>query len=274
MCDVSQAESGTIFISYRRQQSSHVAGRLYDQLADLFGPDRIFIDIDAIKPGENFAEVIDHAIATTTVLLAIISPHWLTATNEEGYRRLDDLNDIVRLEIEAALTRNVLVVPILVEGAVMPGRRDLPESLASLALCNAFVLRHESFRHDVERLAAEIGGVIRTRSRTEPTSGPAGNKRWKLESVTSSSFEEKFRLSAGAEAHEIIYKVGWVGNKIIVDGKVDAVRFEVNKEHFLGILSSLLGIEVTVRIEHPSLLSPPRMVLRIGSEILMQEFRN
>jgi hypothetical protein len=79
----------------------------------------------------------------------------LAATNERGRRRLDDPYDFVRLEIEAALARGVRVIPILAQGAVMPGRADLPQSLAGLADRNAFLIRHESFRSDAGRLVRQ-----------------------------------------------------------------------------------------------------------------------
>src|SRR5215469_10154204 len=154
------AEGGGIFVSYRRQESSHLAGRLYDRLADRFGEDQVFIDVNTIEPGVDFAEEIFHAVAACTVLLAIIGPNWLTATDERGSRRLDDPDDIVRLEIEAALARGVRVIPILVEGAVMPGRKDLPESLAGLARRNALLIRHDSFRSDAGRLVTAIERVL------------------------------------------------------------------------------------------------------------------
>src|SRR5579862_959179 len=120
------AGEGGIFVSYRRQESSHLAGRLYDRLADRFGEDQMFMDVDTIEPGVDFAEEIFRAVASCKVLLAIIGPSWLTATDANGRRRLDDPDDIVRLEIEAALGRSVRVIPILIEGAVMPTRQDLP----------------------------------------------------------------------------------------------------------------------------------------------------
>ena len=157
-----EAEGGGIFVSYRREQSSDIAGRLSDRLADRFGEEQVFIDVNTIKPGVDFAEEISRAVAACKVLLAVIGPNWLTATDERGRRRLDDPDDIVRLEIEAALARNVRVIPILVAGAVMPGRQDLPESLAGLARCNALLIRHESFRDDVARLVTAIEGLVHT----------------------------------------------------------------------------------------------------------------
>ena len=154
------AEGGGIFISYRRHDSSHLAGRLYDRLADRFGEGQVFIDVDKIEPGVDFAEEISRAVAACQVLLVILGPDWLTATDERGARRLDDPGDTVRLEIEAALARGVRVIPILAEGAVMPGRNDLPESLAGLAHRNAIRIRHESFRNDAERLVTAIERIL------------------------------------------------------------------------------------------------------------------
>jgi hypothetical protein len=154
------AEGSGIFVSYRRQETSHLAGRLSDRLADRFGEGQVFIDVDTIEPGVDFAEEIFRAVAACKVLLAVIGPGWLTATDEQGNRRLDDPDDIVRLEIEAALARGVRVIPILVEGAVMPGRQDLPESLAGLARRHALLVRYESFRSDAGRLVTAIERIL------------------------------------------------------------------------------------------------------------------
>ena len=169
------AEGGGIFVSYRRQDSSDFSGRLYDRLADRFGATQVFMDVDAIEPGLDFAEEVNRAVAACTVLLAVIGPNWLSVTNGRGRRRLDDPDDIVRLEIEAALARGVRVIPILTQGAAMPGREDLPESLVGLARRNAFQIRHESFRSDAERLITGIERIL------APACGsaraPAGRRR-------------------------------------------------------------------------------------------------
>jgi len=154
------AEGGGIFVSYRRQETSHLAGRLADRLVDRFGKGQVFIDVDTIEPGVDFAEEIFRAVAACKVLRAIIGRTWLTAIDERGGRRLDDPDDIVRLEIEAALARDVRVIPILVEGAVMPGRKYLPESLAGLARREAILIRHESFHTDAGSLVEKIERIL------------------------------------------------------------------------------------------------------------------
>ncbi len=171
-----------IFVSYRRQESSHLAGRLYDSLSSRFGEDQVFMDVDTIEPGVDFAEEIFRAVAACQVLLAIIGPVWLTSADEQGHRRLDDPDDIVRLEIKTALARGVRVIPILMEGAVMPTRHDLPEALAGLARRNALPIRHNSYRSDTGRLVTAIERVLAApgtaeRSRLHdlrPAGNPAG----------------------------------------------------------------------------------------------------
>jgi phage gpG-like protein len=135
---------------------------LYDRLAERFGAAQVFMDVDKIEPGVNFPEAIRRALATSKVLLAVIGPHWLTAADQLGRQRLNDPEDFVRLEIEAALARDVRVIPILVEGADLPGQHDLPDSLADLAHRNAFSMRHETFRYDAERLVTAIEGIVDT----------------------------------------------------------------------------------------------------------------
>jgi hypothetical protein len=95
--------SGGIFISYRRDDSRHAAGRLVDRLAQAYHRDQLFMDVDAIEPGLDFLKVINEKVAACDVLLAVIGPAWLEARDEVGARRLDNPDDFVRLEIEAAL---------------------------------------------------------------------------------------------------------------------------------------------------------------------------
>jgi hypothetical protein len=176
--------AGRVFISYRREESSGLAGRLYDRLAARFGDDQVFMDVDTIALGVDFADVITQAVSTCEVLLAVIGPRWLAATDEDGQRRLDDPDDIVRLEIAAALERDIRVIPILVEGAAMPRRRQLPADLAKLARRNAFTLRHESFRFDADRLLDAIEPVLRAKAApaaSSPTQATPVPRRVELE---------------------------------------------------------------------------------------------
>jgi hypothetical protein len=172
---MSAAASGAVFISYRRQESSGIAGRLYDRLAEQFGDDQVFMDVDNIAPGVDFAQVITQTLSTCEVLLAVIGPRWLTATDQEGRRRLQDPDDLIHLEIATALERGIRVIPVLVEGAVMPRPQDLPDSLAGLARRNAVGVRHESFRSDADRLVAAIQPT--QRPPPAPSGGPSGPPR-------------------------------------------------------------------------------------------------
>ena len=128
----SPAAAGRIFISYRREETAYPAGWLCDRLIEHLGQGQVFKDVDSIQLGDDFVEVITAAVARCDVLLALIGDQWLTITGEDGRRRLENPDDFVRLEIEAALTRNVRVIPVLVDGARMPRAGELPPSLAKL----------------------------------------------------------------------------------------------------------------------------------------------
>jgi|SRR5271165_850293 len=124
--------SGQIFISYRRDDSSAWAGRLYDRLIGHFPLNRIFFDVNNIAPGVDFVKAIEESMGSCDVLISVVGKHWLTATDEYGKRRLDKTDDFVRLEIATALKRGIRVIPVLVDGASMPRCGDLPEGFINL----------------------------------------------------------------------------------------------------------------------------------------------
>jgi hypothetical protein len=144
--------AGRVFISYRREETAWQAGWLFDRLVDRFGRDQIFKDIDSIELGDDFVEVITAAVGSCDVLLALIGDRWLTVTDGQGNARLDNPDDFVRLEIEAALTRDVRVIPILVGRAGMPRAEELPANLAKLVRRNALELSPSHFESDTGRL--------------------------------------------------------------------------------------------------------------------------
>ena len=166
--------SPRIFISYRRDDTSAHAGRLYDALAARFGADRLFIDIDTIPVGADFAEALQEAIDSADVVLVLIGRSWLTASDKTGAPRLQDPNDFVRLEVEAALERKARILPVLVQNADMPTTDDLPDSLSGLVRRQAFELADRRWRSDLtglvsalERLAEQSRREAEERSRRE-----------------------------------------------------------------------------------------------------------
>jgi hypothetical protein len=199
-------QGGGIFVSYRRQEESHLVGRLYDNyLVDHFGEDRVFVDVDTIKPGMNFAAEIIRAVTACQVLLVIIGPAWLTAADKRGRRRLDDPDDFVRLEIGTGLaTHGVSVIPVLADGAAMPSQHDLPGDLASLAPLQALTIRYESFHNDAGRLIKAIERVLETlrgpgRNETAPVAQLLANAEHAADSITDASSKAQ-ALSGIAQA--------------------------------------------------------------------------
>lgn len=150
--------AGNIFISYRRDDAAAWAGRLHMALERHFRRDQIFMDVDSIEAGLDFAKVIDAEVAKCDVMLVVIGKDWLDVRDASGRRRLDNPGDFVRLEVERALRRDIRVVPVLVDGASLPKAEELPAGMQGLVRRQAWELRHSSFAAQANELAREIGG--------------------------------------------------------------------------------------------------------------------
>ena len=146
-----------VFVSYRRKDTQHAAGRLGDLLNQDFD---LFMDVEDIAPGTDYTQALMRAVDASQVMLALIGPDWATELNESGQRRIDDPEDWVAHEIAVGLHRNIVVIPVLIDGAHMPDREDLPPHLAGLANRHAFRLHHESFADDAARLRQAIHRVV------------------------------------------------------------------------------------------------------------------
>jgi hypothetical protein len=143
---------GKIFINYRRGDDPGYTGRLFDRLQEAFAPEQLFLDVDNIAPGLDFARVLDERIAESDIVLAVIGRGWIDARDAKGGRRLDDPDDFVRIEIASALSQDKRVIPVLVGEAQMPRPEQLPDVLRPLARRNAVRLTHERFRVDMQSL--------------------------------------------------------------------------------------------------------------------------
>jgi hypothetical protein len=143
---------GSIFLSYRREDTEGQAGRLYDDLVAVFSSDSVFMDVAAIQPGRDFRKSIDQSLNSCGVFLSLIGKSWLTAKDISGQRRLDDPADFVRIETGAALKRDIPVIPVLVQGASAPKPDQLPDDLKELAFRNAVELTHPRWNSDIQVL--------------------------------------------------------------------------------------------------------------------------
>ena len=145
-----------IFISYRRDDSSGEAGRIFDQLSRRLRRTTIFMDVDAIELGSDFVETLKNNVEECDVMLAIIGPTWLSLLDEDGLPRIQNEADFVRIEIATALERGIRVVPLLVRGAELPSIEELPDNIRELARRHGVELRHDRFNSDIEHLTASI----------------------------------------------------------------------------------------------------------------------
>ena len=147
---------GGIFVSYRRRDRGERAMRLAQALVRAFGREQVLFDVEALRADENFAAAIAAAADASTLSLVLIGPGWLAASDRSGRRCLDRDDDLVRLEVAAALARPAPVLLVLVGGAARPAAEDLPADLSGLAQIEAVVLSDARWGADLERLLLAI----------------------------------------------------------------------------------------------------------------------
>jgi TIR domain len=149
-----------IILSYRRQDSAAITGRIFDRLAKKFGSRSIFMDVDNIPIGIDFRKRFNEELDTCNVLVVIIGKGWVGERPSER-PRIEDEEDFVRMEVEIALARDIPIIPVLVDGGIMPKPNDIPPSLSSLTYNNAAeVGSGRDFHANVDRLIEAIRAIL------------------------------------------------------------------------------------------------------------------
>lgn len=143
-------------ISYRREDTGLIAGRICDRLRASFGADKVYMDIDSNPIGVDYRKHIDKSLGGCNILLAVIGPRWLEK-DAASRRRIDQPNDLVRLELVSALKRDIPLVPLLIDDTKMPAKEEIPEELESLIYREAFRIDSgRDFHHHLDILCDQI----------------------------------------------------------------------------------------------------------------------
>jgi len=171
-----EGSAGGICISYRRDDTAATAGRIRDKLSEHFGESRVFMDIDSIEPGSDFPKAIRTAVGLSQVLLVLIGRQWLILDERSSKPRIFDPSDWVTIEIKTALQNDIRLIPILVDGAIMPSRKELPPTVRDLADRQAFEITNKRFNSSLSPLISFLDEII---------------FKWKLEDSKKGVFRRK-----------------------------------------------------------------------------------
>jgi hypothetical protein len=152
--------SKRIFLSYRRDDSQDETDRLYQFLCQKFGTQHVFRDLDTIRKGFDFVEIIEKNLQSCAAAVVIIGDKWLNIKDSAGKRRLENPGDYVRLEIAAVLERDIPVIPLLIRGEQMPEGDSLPNDLKPLVRRQIAILRDSQFESDAEYLTKELEAAL------------------------------------------------------------------------------------------------------------------
>lgn len=149
-----------IFLSYRRTDTQGITGRIYDRFTAEYGSDSVFMDVDSIPPGVDFRKQLTDWISSSDILVVVMGDKWLDK-GEAGVNALEDATDFVRIELQAALERNIPVIPLLVDGTQMPSAAELPDELSDFAYRNAIsVSSGRDFNEQMNRLFMDLSLLL------------------------------------------------------------------------------------------------------------------
>ncbi|MEV0803214.1 toll/interleukin-1 receptor domain-containing protein [Kribbella sp. NPDC050281] len=189
------AQRVVIFLSYRRGDTQWAARGIYDRLVNRYGRKNVFRDLDAIPPGARFRDYVESKISESDVLILLIGKAWASYADETGQRRLEQARDPVRLEVETALRLGLPIIPVRVEGALMPTEGDLVPSIIDLLEFNAAEVTDSRWDYDVDRLLWAIDETVEGRLRP---SAPNSTGDRDAEEKAGREAEEKARRDAEA----------------------------------------------------------------------------
>jgi hypothetical protein len=168
-----------VFISYRGEDSQSYGALLYNELERRFGEDHVFLDAESIPAGADFSKELLGRVRSARVVLAVIGPCWLTATDPAtGQRRIDDPDDWIRRELVEAFATGVRVIPVVTDHADLPREAELPTDIAALSRCQYRHLRHRESTADLARIVADLISLdpILATGASRPATSTSGGK--------------------------------------------------------------------------------------------------
>ena len=219
--DMRQSPAGqagpTVFVSYRRSDSSSAARQIADALKARFGTDNVFFDTRDLAAGTDWHRDIEERVRASDVIVAVIGPQWVTIADERGRRRVlqPEEEDVVRTEIEAALRGGGRVVPVLVDDAALPARDALPRPFRPITSLNAVTLRHASWDQDIEALIGALAAPAPAAAPQPAAASPAGPESW--EPAPGGPGESHYRRVAKALSRGVLVPVLGAGVHAAVD---------------------------------------------------------
>lgn len=250
-----------IFITYRRNDVPGHAGTIFTTLAKTYEREKVFFDTSSVGTGERWTDRLQDAVDRSLVFLCVIGPHW-------DARELHDPEDVVRRELATALAKGRPVVPLLIDGARLPSREELPGDCQRMLEYQAQAFDAYDFdfyEEKLKRLPGIIDGLI---ARMAQAGDPAARCRLHLECRSNRGegnpwfeldgktfFDLRF---SGNATHTREFPVGW-HTVTLVHSIVGAARHGSGPRRRVTVASYRLFFEAgeyVARVEHHQPLLP------------------
>ena len=209
-----------VFISYRRDDEGPASRFIKAELDKIFGNEHVFMDLNNIRKGDNWKNIINSSLDQCDCLIVIIGKNWLRLQDENFIRRIDKKGDWVRKEIETALYRKVKIVPLLL-GGTLPQEEALPKSIKKLVENQGMSISALTWQNDISSLVDFLISLGYKRKETlVEFPNPKGKK-------------ETFPLAlSDSELNDALKKlVGWEITYAPVPGQAPKEMQEISKKY-------------------------------------------
>lgn len=241
-----------LFISYRKAEAGHAAGRLYTDLERKLAPGQVFLDKERLEGGDPWPERLRTEAERATVMIVLIGERWLKVQDPHtGDRRLNVPDDWVRTEVETGLKVVPVVLPVLLDGAQPLTASSLATvpSLERLAKLQALRLRDEDWPSDIETLTK----YLRDRGfelRTDSPPNSAGRVAL-VEPTMRLAIDRITPLSERQRGQELVYGTVVLGTGDFAYGKGLTIQLAMENLSVVDLVVKTLDLVVDEHDEQP-----------------------
>ena len=182
-------EPFTFFISYRRIDTAPVALLLKHELEKRLQFLRVFVDVEALQPGEDFPDRIRRSIEAARATIVLIGDRWMPAragkkAPSDKKQKPNSAPDYVALEIEASLNSPVrgadgkrikaerTIVPVFINRERGFSDFDLPDEIKAISTLNAERLDYASWPDAIGPFIEKLALRFNVKKRPDAESFP------------------------------------------------------------------------------------------------------
>lgn len=150
----------SIFLSYRRNDlAGEQVALIHTTLTREFGKRSTFWD-KHMQGASQWERILRESSSSAKVCLILIGSNWNEVDKGTNKPRMFNFDDWVRIEIELAINNGLVVIPVLINGAKLPYKSEIPDSIWKIYERNAIEVETNKWEIYGDKLVNELKPII------------------------------------------------------------------------------------------------------------------